>query len=1276
MIQRFYKLTSFVLFGFVVFFYIIFIIPGFAKTYFVDVSAEAGVNGINNGTAICPGDYNADGYIDIYVVNDGQANVLYQNNGNGTFANVIDTAKVWDTGKGRAAICGDYDNDGDLDIYIVNNGRNILYQNNGDGIFTDTTVYTATGDASNGYAATWVDYDNDGDLDIYVVNDEQNILYQNNADGTFIYVSDKAGVRNTGNGRAVTCGDYDNDGDSDLYIVNDGQNVLYHNNNDGTFTEVTEYANVGDIGRGSHATFGDYDNDEYLDLYVVNVLNANVLYHNNGNGTFANVTDYAGVGGSGTGFHATFGDYDNDGDLDLYVVNWGQNALYQNNGDGTFTDITKDTGVGNTGHGNYGSFVDYDNDGDLDLYIVNYGQPNVLYQNKGAMNNWLPIKLMTRVGKRDENRQYAIGAKVTLKVGARTQHIEVNSPMPLHLGVGPAIQIDTIDIQWPSGISQTLEGISVNKPLHIVEPLLVFRDFLEPSPNAKKVSKNTKVSVTCDEPIGRLIVRGSQSGRSLEINDKPPGKITVMPEKNFAIGETVTVTLTHNRKTSPHISFPNSFNWSFKIRSEKGPVSFGSIETRLNSRRPVASYSADFDSDGDVDLAVANSDSNDISILLNKGDGRFDVKRLDVGRKITSIYAMDWDNERGMDITATNEGDILVFLNKGVASFEEPIIFTSSGHLTAICEGDFDGDGNTDIAVTDDEFNSIFILLNNGNILKFSVKGFAPKSICSGDFDGDGDIDLATANIGSDDVSILFNKGRAHSEPVQIQVRFVVVARIRVGDDPRCISCADFDGDGSLDLATANSDNVSVILNQGNGNFKEAKVFLAGNEPRSITATDIDGDGDIDLATANGGAGSGNISVLLNSGTGEFDEYHTFPINGKAPNGILAADFDRDGDMDFVTVNELSDDVSLILNIEPPHIKDINPNTGKLEGGETITITGSGFIKKGGVFPDSTKVIIGNSLAPVVDISDDKITVITPKGKSCSNNVKVINPDKQGDTKENGFTYYTSFKVKEINPPSAPFSLNQQILAEISGEGFADGVEVKIGDEKATVMDVKPNLIIIIIPQAKEPGVKNVIVTHPCGEKYEIPNGFSYYKKPVVTNVFPNYGPLVGGKRITIEGENFFNEYGKLRVRIGENYATPIIIETDKIEAITPISKTEGRKKVIVINPDKQDSDSADSPYFNYVAGSDEAYNYPNPFSASRGTTFRYVTNDKIKQMTVTIYNLAGLIIDILQGTNTELKWENEKVRSLNPGLYVAVIEIELPNKTRKIQKRILEVYR
>ncbi len=488
-------------------------------------------------------DYNNDKFQDIYFVNGADLsllpkgrldrdepprNALYRNNGDGTFTDVARAAGVADIGYGMGCAVGDYNNDGFPDLYVTNFGANIFFRNNGDGTFTDVTTETGTGDTRWGTSCAFVDYDNDSFLDLYVTNyvkytiesdqicmnkgvrvycdprlyeGELDILYHNNGDGTFTDVTEFASFSGaTGRGLALAWGDYDDDSDMDVYIANDAdQNFLYRNDGDGTFTDVSLTAGVGfsedgEPENGMGVDFGDYDNDGRLDLIVTNFQGqTNTLYHNEGHGLFSEVSYASKIGTMSLPYLAwgvSFCDYDNDGYQDLFVANGHldenvqafnptgfyqqPNLLFRNNRDGTFDEVGVNSGFGirleKVSRGF--AYSDYDNDGDLDLLVTNLrGSPDLL-ENRGGQNTWLTLKLVGTRSNRD-----AIGARVKVTTGNLIQIREVRSgssylsqnDMRLHFGLGKHRRIDSIEFRWPSGLQERLEEVEVNQALTLVE---------------------------------------------------------------------------------------------------------------------------------------------------------------------------------------------------------------------------------------------------------------------------------------------------------------------------------------------------------------------------------------------------------------------------------------------------------------------------------------------------------------------------------------------------------------------------------------------------------------------------------------------------------------------------------------------------------------------------------------------------------------------------------------------------------------------------------------
>ena len=407
-----------------------------------------------NGAGCAFLDYDSDGWMDIYLVNSGNfqnpnaPNALYRNNGNDTFTDLTKEAGVGNTSFGSGICVGDYDNDGWEDIYICNFGKNVLYRNLGDGTFSDVTEKSGVEEHSWSTSATFFDADSDGDLDLYVANyliysvetdgcqleslrvycgpdnypPANDSFYRNNGDGTFQNDSISAGLVHSGRGFGVITGDYDNDGDRDIFVANDlSPNFLYRNNGDGQFEEIGFLAGValsedGTVGNGMGIDLSDYNNDGSLDLVVTNYQSqVNTVYRNDLDGFFTDVSFVSGTGLPSfplLSWGCGFVDVDNDGWRDLFVVNGhihdnidqfddiGDYAqpkqLFRNLRTGTFLDMSSKSGKAliepQVSRG--AAFGDYDNDGDIDILINNLqGLATLLRNDGGNDRSWIRVSI-------------------------------------------------------------------------------------------------------------------------------------------------------------------------------------------------------------------------------------------------------------------------------------------------------------------------------------------------------------------------------------------------------------------------------------------------------------------------------------------------------------------------------------------------------------------------------------------------------------------------------------------------------------------------------------------------------------------------------------------------------------------------------------------------------------------------------------------------------------------------------------------------------------------
>ena len=468
---------------------------------FTDVTSSSGVS--NSGghsaesrlsTSAAWGDYDNDGDMDLYVTNWGQSlgpmialNRLYRNNGNGSFSDVAVSMGVADVRNSNSAVWGDYDNDGDLDLYVVNfDVQDQLYRNDG-ARFSRVTGAAAINVISQGSetAAAWGDYDGDGDLDLYLCKYYfQNSLYRNNGNGTFSELASSAGVDDVRDSYDASWCDYDGDGDLDLYVVNQEQNnALYQNDGDGSFTEVACDLSVDNTDIGRNARWIDFDNDGFFDLFLAN-MGANALYRNNGNNQFQNIAsgDIKITSGSWHSWESAWGDFDADGLIDLvvasgrsggvgYRANPGQTTvLLTNNGAGSFTEQTGDAGLRTAaGSGTGVESVDYDGDGDLDLYIVesSFRLPsNTLYRNETTGVSTVKVRVRRKAA------GDGIGAAVRLVSSGVTvalSQIGAQNPQEVVFGVSSGSNYD-IEVTFADGSTANRSGVSAGSTVQINQP--------------------------------------------------------------------------------------------------------------------------------------------------------------------------------------------------------------------------------------------------------------------------------------------------------------------------------------------------------------------------------------------------------------------------------------------------------------------------------------------------------------------------------------------------------------------------------------------------------------------------------------------------------------------------------------------------------------------------------------------------------------------------------------------------------------------------------------
>lgn len=454
-----------------------------AQPLFFDGSDGAGIGHPGRNFGVAFGDYDGDGADDIYISRHNAPNLLYRAIGNGQFTEVAAQAGVAHVGTTNVSAWGDFDNDGHLDLYLGNRDEpNILYHNNGDGTFSDISVSAGINSGHRTRAVLWGDVDRDGLIDLYVANlAAPNYLYRNNGDGTFTDITAAANAQDFGIAMGSLFFDYDNDGDLDLYLTHDANqpNILYRNDGDGHFEDVSVASGANIAAQGMGVDFADINHDGFFDLYITN-LYENVLLLSNGDGTFTETGGAAGVDDLGMGWGTVFLDYDNDGYSDIYVSNDTyfapfDNLLYRNLGNTTFEIVSEGTPLSSPMAGYGVATGDVNSDGKPDLLLVNAGSQdgNQLFLNS-TENGHHFIKVRLRG---TESNAAAIGARVTVEVNGQVQMDEVCAGMgyasqnsfTLHFGLGEATVIDRLSIRWPNGAVEIYEGLAADQHYFITE---------------------------------------------------------------------------------------------------------------------------------------------------------------------------------------------------------------------------------------------------------------------------------------------------------------------------------------------------------------------------------------------------------------------------------------------------------------------------------------------------------------------------------------------------------------------------------------------------------------------------------------------------------------------------------------------------------------------------------------------------------------------------------------------------------------------------------------
>ncbi len=861
---------------------------------FSDVSAAAGFPASFLDThGLEWGDYDNDGDPDLHIslshegaTDPAKQSAVYRNNGDGTFTDVIAALGLGERFDRHGCAWGDYNNDGYLDFVCSSGGGrgeslvswDRLWVNCRNGAFSEVGRIAGLSDnLGRGRTATWLDYDKDLDLDLFIANetrsDGPNRLWRNDG-GAFTDVSAAAGLAVVSSAHGASVADYDNDGDADIAIAtaSDGTK-LYRNNGDGTFADTAASSGVTDNGEG--LGWGDYDNDGDLDLYMARIGGANNgLFRNNGDGTFTDVANASKVVNNKSR-SASWADFDNDGDLDLFVVNANDpatglnkpDALYLNQGDGTFIESAAAAGVAgpSEGWGDTAAWADYNDDGFIDLVVANsedhaptgvYG-PTVLYQNNGNSNHWLKLSLRTGGA-----NFFAIGSKVWITVSDQTQYRELTDQVSsrhmqneqiVHFGVGAATVIDEVRVQWPDGEVDTFTGIAADQTLDVRE-----------NPGSPT-------------PAG-----------------SPPG-------------------------CSPAPVFDDvSASAGLRTADEK---SFGMLW-------------ADYDNDGDWDLYVGRHGGGKNDLYRNRGDGSFQIVSntpgIRMGGDRHDCVWGDLNKDGLIDLFCAVSGNDHVLINQGDGTFanQSKKLGFGKGSGRAANLLDYDRDGRLDVLFGDAQ--KVRLFRNTGTkfqiVAEYGKTGNeGPKSESTADYNNDGFTDAFIAQFPS--ANPLLMKGTGSGLVDSTAESGLVL------DGPNSGTWADYDNDGDLDLFVTHwryyccYRPLKLFQNQGDGTFVDVTDTSGIDKwvpARAGLWGDFNNDGWLDLFIVNGMTNSDGVNrpdqMYLNKGDGTFRDVSAVagtqgPSQGSGDSASWA-DYDNDGDLDIVVGNG-SGDLACDPNFSP-----------------------------------------------------------------------------------------------------------------------------------------------------------------------------------------------------------------------------------------------------------------------------------------------------------------------------------------------------------------------
>ena len=962
------------------------------------------------GAGVAVGDINNDGLQDVFFTSNSGANTLYLNKGSLKFQNISSTSGIIKTGWSTGVVMTDINNDGYLDIYVCQAGpekglkrKNLLYLNNKDLTFTESAASFGLDDPGISRNASFFDYDKDGDLDCFVINesiytraseqfikekikDKTNLLkcssrlYKNNGNNTFIDVTEEAGVLNYGNGLTVAVSDINKDGWMDIYLTNDftTPDFLYINQKNGTFEEqIKSYTkNISWASMGTD--IADINNDGLQDIFTVemaskdhfmnktlmpsmNVELYNYLVHdkeyqiqnkfnslqlNNGNNTFSNITGVSDLLSSEWSWSTLIADFDNDGHKDIFITNGfrkyytdndtqielkkikrqnngrfpkelrqdfynkipeirSKNLAFKNNGNLLFEDVSEEWGINDATYSNGIAYCDLDNDGDLDLLINNIDETAFLYENT-SKNNFLKVKL--------NSSKQIIGTKLTLFYNNQKQFIEYTPnkgylssvDRELLFGLKNINSVDSLEVIWPNNKRTLIANIQVNKTLNV-----------KPDKNDKiwnyNITKNQKTILREKKEIASLFKHKENVFNDFDLE-------VLLPYKQSTLGPLMSMADLNNDKLDDfYIGGSAGQEGKLFIQNKNG--TFMSISGPWGSlhkkNEDLGSLFFDADNDGDLDLYVI-SGGNEFKegnplltdrLYLNDGNLKFSYSK-------TFLPNMKHNGYKLMNIDIDNDGDQDLFIGGRLVQNKYPKIPESYilindgkgtfndaskkwlgknqelGLINDIIVKDLNNDGKQDLIVTG-EFMGIHAFLNNGNSL-FNATETYFKNVPKGWW-----LSLTEADIDNDgDFDIIAgNLGLNSKYSASRKKPFEIVFD-------------DFDNNGSNDLIITKEYNGKKVPLRGKECSSEQMPFISDKYPQykdfaNATLQDIIGKSNYENASKQYAESFESVLLINNNDTFTIQKLpviaQSFPIHD-----VLATDIDFNGYIDLILVGNIT----------------------------------------------------------------------------------------------------------------------------------------------------------------------------------------------------------------------------------------------------------------------------------------------------------------------------------------------------------------------------------